>query len=105
MYNFMIPTQLKNWIDLIARAGITFRYTQEGPEGMVTGKRVIFVITSGGVHAKSTNDHIEPYLRTVLGFLGMTGIEVVRAEGLAMGEQRALEAMSSAKQELLALVE
>ncbi|SFB34263.1 FMN-dependent NADH-azoreductase [Collimonas sp. OK607] len=84
MYNFTVPTQLKAWIDQISVAGVTFRYTEKGPEGLATGKRVVIVSTSGGKHAGSpTGVAHEDYLKLVFGFLGITDIEVVRADGLA----------------------
>ena len=87
MYNFTISSQLKAWIDRIAVAGKTFRYTENGPVGLAGDKKVVIVSTAGGVHAgQPTGAAHEGYLRTVLGFFGITDIEVVRAEGLAYGE-------------------
>ena len=94
MYNFSIPSQLKAWIDRVAQAGRTFRYTAEGPEGLAKGKKVIVVSTRGGVYAgtayETAMDHQEAYLRTVLNFLGMTDVTYVRAEGIAMKKEEAL---------------
>lgn len=90
MYNFSIPTQLKAWIDRIARAGKTFKYTENGPVGLAGGKQVLIASSRGGAY--STNeamralDHQEAYLRTVFGFFGITDVNIVRAEGLNMGE-------------------
>lgn len=93
MYNFTIPSQLKSWVDRIAVAGKTFRYGPEGAEGLAGGKKVIIVSTRGGLYeagtAQASFDHQEPYLQKVLGFLGITDITVVRAEGLAMSDHRA----------------
>lgn len=86
-YNFGIPSTLKAWIDRIAVAGKTFRYTETGPEGLAKGKRVVLAISSGGQHAGTAHDFAEPYLRTVFGFLGITDIEVVRAEGVAISAE------------------
>ena len=86
MYNFGIPSTLKSWIDHLARANMTFRYTAEGPEGLVTGKKVYVALASGGVYSTgpaAAYDQVTPYLKTVLGFLGMTDVTVVRIEGLA----------------------
>ena len=84
MYNFSVPTQLKAWIDQISIAGVTFRYSEKGPEGLATGKRVVIVSTAGGKHAGGpTGIAHEDYLKLVFGFLGITDIEVVRADGLA----------------------
>lgn len=103
MYNFTIPTQLKNWIDLIARAGVTFQYTESGVQGLIEGKKAIVVTTRGGIHKDSPTDNITPYLRTVLGFVGITDVEFVYAEALNMGEDAAEKGMSEATQSLNAL--
>ena len=97
MYNFTIPTQLKAWIDRIAVAGQTFRYTENGPEGLCGGKKVIIVSTSGGLHVgQPTGVAHEDYLKVLLGFLGITDIEIVRAHGLAYGEEVRDKALSDA---------
>jgi FMN-dependent NADH-azoreductase len=97
MYNFTIPSQLKAWIDRIAVAGQTFRYTEAGPEGLCGDKKVIIVSTAGGLHAGQTSGAAhEGYLRLVLGFLGITDIEFVRAEGLAYGDEVRSKALSDA---------
>ncbi len=100
MYNFGVPVQLKTWIDAIARAGVTFRYTENGPEGLIKGKKVYLALARGGIYRDTPNDSQVPYLKTVLGFLGMTDIECVYAEGLAMGEETALQAFASAEAQL-----
>jgi len=85
LYNFTIPTSLKAWIDHITRAGITFGYGENGPVGMVTGKKVYVAMSSGGVFSEGpgkANDFVAPYLKAFLGFLGMTDLTVFRAEGL-----------------------
>lgn len=85
LYNFTIPTSLKAWIDHITRAGITFGYGENGPIGMVTGKKVYVAMSSGGVFSEGpgkANDFVAPYLKAFLGFLGMTDLTVFRAEGL-----------------------
>jgi FMN-dependent NADH-azoreductase len=87
MYNFHAPTQLKAWFDYIARAGVTFRYTATGPEGLLTGKRAYVVTTRGGVHRDAPTDNLVPYLKTMLGFVGITDVDVIYAEGLAMGDE------------------
>ena len=86
LYNFGIPSTLKAWIDHIARAGITFRYSEAGPEGLVKGKKVYLAVSSGGVYSAgpyAAYDFVVPYLKAVLGFLGMTDVTVVRVEGTA----------------------
>ncbi|MBE3921611.1 FMN-dependent NADH-azoreductase [Vibrio parahaemolyticus] len=100
MYNFTIPTQLKNWIDLIARAGVTFKYTENGVQGLIEGKKAIVVTTRGGIHKDSPTDNVTPYLRTVLGFVGITDVEFVYAEALNMGEDAASKGISEAQRQL-----
>ena len=105
MYNFTIPSQLKAWIDRIAQAGRTFRYTSAGPEGLATGKTVIVVSTRGGMYAGTPGevmDHQESYLKTVFGFLGITDVRFVRAEGLSMGDQARAAAMAAVEVEISA---
>ncbi len=105
MYNFSISTQLKNWIDAIARAQVTFRYTASGPEGLLTGKRVYAVLSRGGVHRDQPSDTIVPYLKTMLGFLGITDLHFVYAEGLAMGEAAAAAALADARAQIAELLQ
>lgn len=100
MYNFGVSAQLKNWIDAIARAQVTFRYTASGPEGLLPGKKVYVALTRGGKYRNTPADTQVPYLKTVLGFLGMTDVRFLYAEGLAMGVEAANEAMASAQQQL-----
>jgi len=98
LYNFTIPTGLKAWIDRVTVAGQTFRYTAKGPEGLLRGKRAIVVATSGGAHDGSPVDTMHVgYLETLLGFVGITDVEVVRAEGLGMGPEVRAQAMASAQ--------
>ncbi|EIY7832886.1 FMN-dependent NADH-azoreductase [Vibrio parahaemolyticus] len=104
MYNFTIPTQLKNWIDLIARAGVTFKYTENGVQGLIEGKKAIVVTTRGGIHKDSPTDNVTPYLRTVLGFVGITDVEFVYAEALNMGEDAASKGISDAQSQLATMV-
>ncbi|MBC3862865.1 NAD(P)H-dependent oxidoreductase [Undibacterium jejuense] len=104
MYNFGVSAQLKNWVDAIARAGVTFRYGQNGPEGLLTGKKVYVVLTRGGMYRNTPNDSQMPYLKSVFGFLGMTDISFIYAEGLAMGPDAEAAALASAKQQIEELV-
>jgi len=97
MYNFNIPTQLKNYFDLVARAGVTFRYTENGPEGLVTGKRAVVLSSRGGIHKDTPSDLIAPYLKLFLGFIGITDIEFVFAEGMGYGPEMASKAQEEAK--------
>lgn len=102
MYNFSVPTQLKAWIDRIAQAGRTFRYTAEGPVGLAGGRKVVVASARGGRYAgtayEQAMDHQEAYLRAVFGFLGITDVDVVRAEGVAMGPEARAAALAQAKQ-------
>jgi FMN-dependent NADH-azoreductase len=103
MYNFGVPVQLKTWIDAIARAGVTFRYTANGPEGLLTGKKVYVALARGGLYRDTPADSQVPYLKSVLAFLGMTDVEFVYAEGLAMGADAATKAFAEAEAQLEAL--
>jgi FMN-dependent NADH-azoreductase len=106
MYNFSIPSALKAWIDHVIRAGRTFRYTATGPEGLVHGKKVVLFLASGGVYSDGPYkpyDFQETYLRTILGFIGLTDLTVVRAEGLAMGPDAATKAVADARARAAAL--
>ncbi|MFK8333276.1 FMN-dependent NADH-azoreductase [Pseudomonas sp. BJa5] len=101
MYNFTIPTQLKAWIDRVAVAGKTFRYTEAGPEGLCSDKKVILVSTAGGLHAgQPTGVGHEEFLKVFLGFIGITDLEIVRAHGLAYGDEHRANAMSAAQQQI-----
>lgn len=97
MYNFGVPVQLKTWIDAIARAGVTFRYTANGPEGLVKGKQVYVALARGGLYRDTPADSQTPYLKNVLAFLGMTDVEFIYAEGLAMGAESANKAFAAAE--------
>lgn len=96
MYNFGVPASLKNWIDAISRAGVTFRYTEQGPEGLLKGKRVYVALTRGGKYRDTSADTQVPYLRTVLTFLGLADLHFVYAEGLALGPDAERAAFASA---------
>ena len=108
LYNFTIPSQLKSWIDRIAQGGRTFTYTDKGPKGLAGGKTVIVALSRGGVYSTSEGgramEHQETYLQTILGFLGVTDIRFVRAEGVAMGEAPKAQALAAAELEIKALV-
>lgn len=100
MYNFGIPSQLKAWIDRIAIPGKAFRYGANGPEGLAGGKKVIIASSRGGVYSEGpavAADFQEPYLRTVLGFFGIRDVEIVRAEGVAMGAEYVAKSMQAAR--------
>lgn len=99
LINFGISSTLKSWVDNIARAGRTFRYTEAGPEGLAKGKKAYLVVASGGVYSEgpaAAFDHADPYLRTVFGFLGITDIETIRIEGVAFGPEAEEKALAAA---------
>lgn len=101
MYNFALPSQLKAWIDRITVAGKTFSYTENGPQGLAGGKKVVIVSTAGGVHAGQPSGAAhEDYLKFVLGFVGIDDIQVVRAEGLAYGEEPRAAALKAAERQV-----
>ena len=106
MYNFSVPSQLKAWIDRIAQAGRTFKYTEKGPQGLAGGKTVIVVSSRGGAYSANPAlaflDHQESYLKTVFGFFGITDVRFVRAEGLAMGDAAKASAIASAEADIRA---
>ncbi|HMM66285.1 MAG TPA: FMN-dependent NADH-azoreductase [Dokdonella sp.] len=101
MYNFSIPSQLKAWIDRIAVAGKTFRYGDKGPEGLAGGKQLVIASSRGGVYSEGSPgaamDFQETYLRSVFGFLGVTDIEVIRAEGVNMSAEHKQQAVEAAR--------
>ncbi len=108
MYNFTIPSQLKAWIDRLVIPGRTFHYTAQGPEGLVPpGKKVFIASTRGGAYGPATPiaflDHQESYLKGVLGFIGLRDITIIRAEGLAQGEETKTAALAQARAEIGAL--
>lgn len=99
--NFGVSSIVKSWIDHVARAGRTFRYGENGPVGLATGKKAYLVIASGGIYSSgpaATLDFAEPYLRSVLGFLGITDVETIRIEGVAYGPEAAEKAVSAAEE-------
>ena len=103
MYNFGIPAQLKSWFDAIARAGVTFRYTEQGAEGLLKGKKAYVTLARGGIYRDTPNDTQVPFLKTMLGFLGISDIEWIYAEGLAMGAESANKAMQQAHEHIQSL--
>jgi len=96
VWNFGIPAALKAWVDLVARAGETFRYTKDGPQGLLTGKRAIIALASGGTAVDSEIDFATPYMRHVLGFIGITDVSVVAADQMALDPKAALKAADEA---------
>lgn len=98
MYNFGVSTQLKAYFDQLARAGVTFRYTENGPEGLVKGKKVYVVSARGGKYAGTPADSQTPYIKTFLGFIGITDVDFIYAEGLNMGPDAASAALAGARE-------
>ncbi|VWC02215.1 azoreductase [Burkholderia lata] len=107
MYNFGIASQLKAWIDRISVAGTTFRYGENGPVGLCGGKKLVVASSRGGVYSEGSPaaafDHQETYLKAAFGFLGITDITFIRAEGVAMGQDTRSGAIASAKEAAAAL--
>lgn len=103
VYNFHVPSPLKAWFDHVARAGTTFRYTENGPEGLLKGRKAYVFMASGGQYAETSMDFAAPWLRHMLGFLGIDDVTVVRAEGMAMGEETSRQAIEAANQRIAAL--
>jgi FMN-dependent NADH-azoreductase len=104
MYNFGITVQLKGWIDAIARAGVTFSYTANGPVGHLVGKKVYVAVSRGGIHRDAVSDTQVPHLRNVLGFLGMTDVTFVYAEGMGMGPEAVAKAQAQADAAIASVV-
>lgn len=106
MYNFSFPAQLKHYFDFVLRAGQTFRYTATGPEGLLQGKRAVILVATGGVYSTgpaTAADFVVPYLKQLLSFVGITEVDVIRAEGLAYGPDAAKAATESAVERIQAL--
>lgn len=106
MYNFTIPTQLKAWLDRVLKAGVTFRYTEQGPEGLLTGKTAYIASGRGGKFSSGEQislDHQETYLQQVLAFIGITDVHIIRAEGVAMGDELRQQALTAAKEAIAAI--
>lgn len=103
MYNFALPSQLKALLDRLARAGITFKYTETGSVGLLQDKPVIFALARGGVYANTPADSQVPFLKTFFNFIGLTQLHFVYAEGLNMGPDAAEKGISAAQQQLTEL--
>lgn len=100
MYNFSVPSMLKAWNDHVARAGVTFKYTDSGAVGLLTDKQVYLVAAMGGVHQVGESDFLRPYMKQFLGFLGLTDISFITASGLNLGDEPRAEGIASAEQEI-----
>jgi len=104
MYNFGIPSTLKAYFDHVARVGVTFQYTDKGPVGLLTGKQALVFAARGGRYSGTPLDSQTPYLRQFLGFLGISDVEFVYAEGLSRGEATRAESIASAHAQIGALL-
>jgi FMN-dependent NADH-azoreductase len=97
MYNFTVPSMLKAWIDHIARAGVTFAYTEQGPKGLLKNKKVYLVSAMGGVHDTAATDFLRPYMKLIMGFIGLDDVEIINAGALGMGEGLRAESLAAAQ--------
>ena len=98
MYNFSVPSMLKAWVDHIARAGVTFKYTEQGPEGLLGGKKAYLVASLGGDHDTDGADFLRPYMKLIMGFVGITDVEIISAGGLNINPERKEQAVAKARQ-------
>ncbi|MEM9436166.1 MAG: NAD(P)H-dependent oxidoreductase [Pseudomonadota bacterium] len=102
IYNFAVPAALKAWVDLIARAGVTFAYSEAGPKGLLEGKRAILVVASGGTKVGSEIDFAVGYMRHIMGFIGITDVDIVAADQLAVDAETSMANAASAVASLAA---
>ena len=100
MYNFHIPTQLKSYFDFIARPRVTFQYTEKGPEGLLKGKKAVVLVAFGGFHQNQPTDLVTSYMKTILGFVGITDVQFVYMEGIGFGPEAVEKAQAQAKAEI-----
>ncbi|QDI19299.1 FMN-dependent NADH-azoreductase [Serratia marcescens] len=105
MYNLNVPTQLKNWFDLVARARVTFNYTATYPVGLVEGVNALVFSSRGGVHAGQPTDAVTPYLRSVLGLMGIGDVQFIYAEGLDMKPHGLAQGLANARKRITALAD
>jgi FMN-dependent NADH-azoreductase len=105
MYNFGVPSQLKAWFDHLARAGVTFKYTDKGAVGLLTGKKAYLVATRGGVYGAAQNEFETAFVRQFLGFVGISDVEFVVAEGLALGAENLNKGIAAAQEQVRRLTE
>lgn len=103
MYNFGVSSQFKQWIDAVVKARVTFEYTAQGPRGLLAGKKVYAVLTRGGQYRGTPADSQAPYLKTVLGFIGLADVEFIYAEGLNMGPEAQAAGLAEARAEIARL--
>ena len=100
MYNFHIPTQLKSYFDFIARPRVTFQYSEKGPEGLLKGKKAVVLAAFGGFHQNQPTDLVTSYMKTILGFVGITDVQFVYVEGIGFGPEAVEKAQAQAKAEI-----
>lgn len=100
MYNFHIPTQLKSYFDFIARPRVTFQYSEKGPEGLLKGKKAVVLVAFGGFHQNQPTDLVTSYMKTILGFVGITDVQFVYVEGIGFGPEAVEKAQAQAKAEI-----
>ena len=103
MYNFTVPSMLKAWIDHIARAGVTFAYTEQGPKGLLKNKKVYLVSAMGGVHDTAATDFLRPYMKLIMSFIGLDDVEIINAGGLSMGEEFRAKSLAAAQMKIQTL--
>lgn len=103
MYNFAIPSQLKNWLDAVTRNGVTFRYSAEGPQGLLAGKTVYLAFARGGRYRETAQDSQTPYLKTILSFIGLNAVQTIYAEGLNISPEAAQQGFAEAEAQIEAL--
>ena len=100
MYNFHIPTQLKSYFDFIARPSVTFQYSEKGPEGLLKGKKAVVLVAFGGFHQDQPTDLVTSYMKTILGFVGITDVQFIYVEGIGFGPEAVEKAQAQAKAEI-----
>lgn len=105
MYNFSVPSMFKAWFDHIARAGVTFAYTEQGPKGLLEGKKAYLVSAMGGVHEVGQSDFLRPYVELLMKFIGIDDLEFVTASGLNMGEEARTSGLDEAQKDILRVVD
>ncbi|MBL4581248.1 MAG: NAD(P)H-dependent oxidoreductase [Gammaproteobacteria bacterium] len=104
MYNFSLPSMLKAWVDHIARAGVTFKYTESGSVGLLKGKKVYLVAAMGGIHETSATDFLRPYMKHIMAFIGLNDVQFITADGLNVSQQRREQGLASARSEIADIV-
>jgi len=101
MYNFSVPSMLKAWVDHIARAGVTFKYTESGAVGLLQDKRVYLVTAMGGIHEAGATDFLRPYMQQIMAFIGLSDVHFITADGLNMGPERREQGLARASKQIV----